>query len=155
MDREARRNAYRYCMLRDQQFSLYDAFAKRNGMTAKSLMVVNALFYAKDGITQRDIAARVYESKQAVNLVVKRLVTAGHAEVSPSAQSGREKTVTLTNAGRACYESVIRHVTWAEDKAMSLLSSGEQEAFVGLQRRFTEGLTELMGEEPRGYREKG
>ena len=70
-DRQARRNAFLYCKFRDEQFALYDAFAKSCGMTMNTLLVVNALYYAEDGLTQREICDAVHHSKQTVSLIVK------------------------------------------------------------------------------------
>ena len=52
MTKEDRKNAYLYCKFRDEQFALYDEYAKRHGMMMKTLLVVNVLFYAKEGLTQ-------------------------------------------------------------------------------------------------------
>ena len=153
--KEARRNALRYCVLRDRQLSLYDAFAKRHGMLASTLLVVNALYYAKDGITQRDIAAQTFQSKQAVCLIVKKLRAEGSVTLAERTGDAREKVVTMTEAGRERYEARIRHVTWAEDTAMAALSPEEQAQLVELSRRFTDRLVGLMEMEPQGYREEG
>ena len=53
MTKEDRKNAYLYCKFRDEQFALYDEYAKRHGMLMKTLLVVNALFYAKDGANRK------------------------------------------------------------------------------------------------------
>ena len=45
MTKEDRKNAFLYCKFRDEQFALYDAYAKRHGMLMKTLLVVNVLFY--------------------------------------------------------------------------------------------------------------
>ena len=42
-----RKNAYLYCEFRDEQFALYDEYAKSHGMLMKTLLVVNALFMRK------------------------------------------------------------------------------------------------------------
>ena len=47
MTKEDRKNAYLYCKFRDEQFALYDEYAKRHGMMMKTLLVVNVLFYSK------------------------------------------------------------------------------------------------------------
>ena len=73
MTKEDRKNAYLYCKFRDEQFALYDS-TKRHGMMMKTLLVVNVLFYAKDGMTQKDICQRTFQSKQTVNLIIKNLL---------------------------------------------------------------------------------
>ena len=39
MTKEDKKNAYLYCKFRDEQFALYDEYAKRNGMMMKTLLV--------------------------------------------------------------------------------------------------------------------
>lgn len=147
VDKLSRRNALVYCRLRDEQFSLYDAFAKRHGMLTNTLLVVNALFYAKDGLTQRQICEATFESKQTVSLIVARLKKEGHVTVEPSEGDRREKTVRMTEEGRERYEDPIRHITWAEDTAMSMFTQEEQEALNALSRQFTDRLAELFSQE--------
>ena len=78
MTREARRNAYLYCKFRDEQFALYDEYAKSHGMPLKTLLVANVLFYAEDGMTQKEICQRTFQSKQTVNLIIKNFLADGH-----------------------------------------------------------------------------
>lgn len=72
MTQEDRKNAYLYCKFRDEQFALYDEYSKRHGMMMKTLLVVNVLFYAKDGMTQTEIPAMSMftagEQKQLIDL---------------------------------------------------------------------------------------
>ena len=81
MTKEDKKNAYLYCKFRDEQFALYDEYAKRNGMLMKTLLVVNILYYAKDGLTQRDICDRTFQSKQTVNLIIHNLLAEGYVTV--------------------------------------------------------------------------
>ena len=71
MTKEDRKNAYLYCKFRDEQFALYDEYAKRHGMSMKTLLVLNALFYAKDGMTQTEVCQRTFQSKQTVTSLSK------------------------------------------------------------------------------------
>lgn len=142
--RQARRNAFLYCKFRDEQFALYDAFAKRSGMTMNTLLVVNALFYAEDGLTQSEICAVVHHSKQTVSLIVKKLVSEGNATLDASDADGRAKVVRLTSEGRAWAEGPVRHITCSEDVAMAMLAPEQQEALVELSRTFTQHLTQLV-----------
>ena len=75
MTKEDKKNAYLYCKFRDEQLALYDEYAKRHGMLMKTLLVVNVLFYARDGMTQTEICRRTFQSKQTVNLIIKNLLS--------------------------------------------------------------------------------
>lgn len=144
---EDRKNAYLYCKFRDEQFALYNEYAKQNGMLMNTLLVVNALFYAKDGMTQRDICARTFQSKQTVNLIIRNLLSEAYVTVEERKENKREKLVQMTDAGRAYYEKVVRHITWAEDTAMSMFSPEEQKQLIDLSRTFTKNLTRLIHQE--------
>lgn len=144
MDKEAKKNAYLYCKFRDEQFALYDEYAKRHGMMMKTLLVVNVLFYAQEGMTQREICRRTFQSKQTVNLIVKNLLAQNYVAVAESPENRRNKIVRMTEDGRAWCGKVVRHITQAEDTAMSMFTPEEQRMLVGLSRTFTKNLTALI-----------
>lgn len=147
MDSEVKKNAYLYCKFRDEQFALYDDFAKQHGMMMKTLLVVNALYYAGDGMTQRDICRRTLESKQTVNLIIKNLLKDRYVTVTEMKENKRMKLVRMAKEGRSSCEKVVRHITWAEDTAMSMFSPEEQKTLIDLSRIFTKNLTMLIHEE--------
>ena len=147
MTGEDRKNAYLYCKFRDEQFALYDEYAKRHGMLMKTLWVVNALFYNKDGMTQTEICKRTFQSKQTVNLIIKNLLSGSYVTVAEVPENKRNKIVQMTAAGRAYCEKVVRHITWAEDTAMSMFTPEEQKNLIALSRTFTKNLTKLVNQE--------
>jgi len=142
--KEARRNAFLYCTFRDEQFALYDAYAKGKGMLMKTFLVLNVLYYAQDGLTQKEICGKTFQSKQTVSLIIKSLHEEGYLTLMEKTGDKRNKTVKLTASGRAYAERPVRHITWAEDTAMSRLSVEEQEQLIALSRRFTLNLAELV-----------
>ena len=147
MTKQDKKNAYLYCKFRDEQFALYDEYAKRNGMMMKTLLVVNVLFYAVDGMTQKEISRRTFQSKQTVNLIIKNLLAESYVTVTEAPDNKRNKIVRMTDAGRAYCEKAVRHITWAEDTAMSLFTPEEQKQLIELSRTFTENLTRLVNQE--------
>lgn len=147
MTKEDKKNAYLYCKFRDEQLALYDEYAKRHGMLMKTLLVVNVLFYARDGMTQTEICKRTFQSKQTVNLIIKNLLSDRYVTVAEAPGNKRNKIVRMTEAGKAYCEKVVRHITWAEDTAMSMFSAEEQKQFIDLSRTFTKNLTELINQE--------
>lgn len=147
MTKEDKKNAYLYCKFRDEQFALYDEYAKRHGMLMKTLLVVNALFYAEDGMTQAEICQRTFQSKQTVNLIVKNLLSNTYVTVTEVPENKRNKIVQMTETGREYCEKVVRHITWAEDTAMSMFTAEEQKQLIDLSRAFTKNLTMLVNQE--------
>ena len=147
MTKEDRENAYLYCKFRDEQFALYDEYAKRNGMMMKTLLVVNVLFYAKEGLTQAEICKRTFQSKQTVNLIIKNLLAHNYVTVTEAPQNKKNKIVRMTEVGAEYCEKVVRHITWAEDTAMSMFTAEEQKQLIELSRTFTKNLAKLVNQE--------
>lgn len=149
--KETKKNAYLYCKFRDEQYALYDEYAKRHGMLMKTLLVVNVLyyddFYGNGGVTQTEICQRTFQSKQTVNLIIKNLLSENYVTVTEVEENKRNKLVQITDAGRAYCEKVVRHITWAEDTAMSMFTPQEQKQLIDLSRTFTKNLTMLVNQE--------
>lgn len=146
MTKEDKRNAYLYCKFRDEQYALYDEYAKRNGLLMKTLLVLNALYYTKEGMTQKEITDRTFQSKQTVNLIIKNLLKESYVTVEENPENKRVKFVKLTEEGRNYARGPVVHITWAEDTAMSMFTPEEQEQLISLSRKFTENLTKLVNE---------
>ena len=151
MTQDTRKNAYLYCKFRDEQFALYDEYAKRHGMMMKTLLVMNVLyydaFYSKGGMTQKEICQRTFQSKQTVNQIIKSLLAQSYVTVAEVPENKRNKIVRMTDAGRSYCEKVVRHITWAEDTAMSMFTPEEQKLLIDLSRTFTKNLTMLVHQE--------
>ncbi len=147
MNKEDKQNAYLYCKFRDQQYAVYDEYAKRHGMLMKTLLVLNTLFYAKEGMTQAEICKRTFQSKQTVNSIIRNLWTDHYVTITEIPEDRRNKMVEMTEAGRTYCEKVVRHITWAEDTAMSMFTPEEQKQLVDLSRTFTKNLTMLVNQE--------
>ena len=147
MTKEDKKNAYLYCKFRDEQFALYDEYAKRHGVLMKTLLVLNALFYSQDGMTQTEICRKTFQSKQTVNLIIKNLLADQYVTVTEVPENKRNKIVQMTKTGRTYCEKVVRHITWAEDTAMSMFTTEEQKQLIDLSRTFTENLTMLINQE--------
>lgn len=150
MKKEEKKNAYLYCKFRDEQFALYDEYAKRHGMLMKTLLVLNVLFYAEEGITQTEICRRTLQSKQTVNVIIKNLLSDSYVTVMETPENRRNKMVQMTESGRAYCEKIVRHITWAEVTAMSMLTAEEQKQLIDLSRIFTKNLAKLVNQEMEG-----
>ena len=142
--KEDRRNAFLYCKFRNEQYALYDEYAKSNGILMKTFLVLNALYYAKEGLTQKEICGKTFQSKQTVSLIIKNLLAEGRVVLEENPDDRRNKTIRMTEAGRAYAEKPVRHITRAEDRAMSMFTPQEQEQLIALSRRFTQNLTKLV-----------
>lgn len=104
----------------------------------------HVLFYAKDGLTQKEICERTFQSKQTVSLIIKNLLDNDYVTLSENADDKRNKTVRMTDAGCDYAEKPVRHITRAEDAAMSMFTPEEQKTLIDLSRRFTNNLEALV-----------
>lgn len=147
MTKEDKKNAYLYCKFRDMQFAFYDEFVKKNGMLMKTFLVLNVLYYAKDGMMQKEICDKTFQSKQTVNLIIKSLVKDGYATLEINKENKRNKIVKLTDKGKDYAKKPVTHITWAEDTAMSMFTREEQEQLINLSRIYTKNLEKLVKRE--------
>ena len=148
MDKEAKKNAYLYCKFRDEQFALYDEYAKRHGMMMKTLLVVNVLFYAQEGMTQAEICRRTFQSKQTVNLIVKNLAGAGlrHGRRSAGRQAHKNRP---HDGGRDAHTAAMSSATSRAPRTRPWPCSRRRSRrrLVGLSRTFTKNLAMLVNRE--------
>lgn len=144
MNKKDRRNACLYCKFRDEQYSLYDEYAKSQGLFMKTLLVLNVLYYSKEGITQKEICQRTFNSKQTVSLIIKNLLQDKYITIIEDLNDKRNKIIKMTEEGKNYAKIPIAHITWAEDTAMSMLTDEEQEQLIELSRKFTKNLVDLM-----------
>ena len=116
-------------------------------MMMNTLLVVNGLFYANEGMTQAEICKRTFQSKQTVNLIIKNLLAHNYVTVTEAPQNKKNKIVRMTEVGAEYCEKVVRHITWAEDTAMSMFTAEEQKQLIELSRTFTKNLAKLVNQE--------
>lgn len=144
MTKQDKKNAYLYCKFRDEQFALYDEYAKKHGILMNTFLVLNVLYYAKEGMTQKDICERTFNSKQTVSLIVKKLLQDGHVVIEEDIEDKRNKKIVMTEQGRLYAKIPVEHITKSEDIAMSMFTPEEQELLINLSKRFTNNLTTLV-----------
>lgn len=146
MTKNDKKNAYLYCKFRDEQFALYDEYAKKNGLLMNTLLVLNVLYYAKEGMTQKEICERTFNSKQTVSIISKKLLQDNYIVIADDPTDKRNKLIYMTEAGRKYARKPVVHITQAEDRAMAMFTTEEQEQLISLSRRFTKNLTDLINE---------
>lgn len=90
-------NARKYARLRDEQFSLYDSYAKKHGLNSKSLIVFMCIYHNPHGMTQESIAKRIFSTKQVIQAIVKTYMKKGILYLEPSRIDRRKKLIRLTD----------------------------------------------------------
>ena len=82
-----------------------------------------------------------------MNVIIKSLLDDQYVTIAEMPENRRNKLVQMTEAGRTYCEKVVRHITWAEDTAMSMFTPEEQKRLIDLSRTFTKNLTLLVNQE--------
>lgn len=67
---EVREFVNRYCKLRDVQFGAYESYARKHGLTAKELFVLDLIWFAPEGCLQSEICERLSATKQTVSAIM-------------------------------------------------------------------------------------
>ena len=66
-DKEINKYVNEYCRMRDRQLAVYDGCAKLHGLTVSELFVLDILWFAEDGCTQKDICEMMSANTQTIN----------------------------------------------------------------------------------------
>ena len=98
-----------------QEFNaMYAEWAKARGLSVNSLLVLSALHEGAEDCTQRKISRRWLIPKQTVNMVLKDLEEKNFVKLMPMKDDKRNKTISLTTAGREYADSIISELRKAE-----------------------------------------
>ena len=129
-----------YCRLRDRQYAVYSRCAKRHGLTANELFVLDILWFAPEGCTQTEICERLSANKQTIAAVIDRFRKKGLLWCEEVAEDRRNKRIRFTEAGRQYAGAVIPPAAGAENLAMAELGIEKLAELVKLTARLTENM---------------
>lgn len=122
MEREEVRNLVnQYCRLRDVQFAAYELYARKHGLTAKELFVLDIIWFSEGGCLQSEISERLSATKQTISAIVKKFWKLGYLSLTESPTDRRNKIVRFTKAGRDYAEKIIPPAAKTEVDAMAEL----------------------------------
>ena len=127
-----------YCKLRDRQHAVYANCAKANGLTVNELFVLDILWFANSGVTQKEIIERLSANKQTISAVVARFLKDGYITLVKTDDDRRNKIIRFTEKGKKYAEKIIPPAADAENLAMADLNEEEMNELVRLTIKFTE-----------------
>ena len=117
VDKEVNELVNAYCGLRDRQHAVYDRCAKRHNLTVNELFVLDILWFAPDGCTQK-----------------------GYIRMEEVAKDRRNKRIRFTDSGKTYAQTVIPPAADAENLAMAELGIKKIAELVRLTAAFTENM---------------
>lgn len=123
--------------------NLYRGLAKHFGLPECAFWILYTLRADNTGLTQSEICDVLYQPKQTVNSALKNLEAQGNIELL-YVNGRRSKQIRLTKKGIGLAEKTVDQVLAAEHKALLDLTDAEQQAFIGLFRKYTNALRGRM-----------
>lgn len=85
-----------YSRIRDNQMSIFENYARKNGMQSKALTILMWIYYNPNGITQQRITRKTYSTKQVVNATIKNFKDKGYIFFEENPEDKRTKVIKLT-----------------------------------------------------------
>lgn len=152
---EVRALVNQYCHLRDVQYAAYELYARKYGLTAKELFVLDIIWFSPDGCLQSEICERLSATKQTVSAIIKKFWKLGYLSLTESKTDRRNKIIRFTDEGTAYTKKIIPPAAHAEIDAMAEFDSqGEDVAelvrltalFSNDMKKHFDAITEESGE---------
>ncbi|MGT2666893.1 MarR family winged helix-turn-helix transcriptional regulator [Streptococcus rifensis] len=137
--------AKQYAKLRDEQFALYEHYARQHGMNYKGLLVLLWLYNNPQGISQKTLCDKTYSTKQVVYAIIHGYIEKGYATMEPSQKDKRSKIVVLTQVGREYVAGIVEPLDRMEEQAISHLNQEQMNALLKGTAFFTQYLKAEMG----------
>lgn len=133
-----------YCRLRDVQYAAFERYARRRGLTAKELFVLDIIWFSPEGCLQSDICQRLSATKQTVSAIVQKFRRQGYLTLTESETDRRSNVIRLTPAGKAYAGDIILPAAKAEIDAMSRLAPEDIAQLVRLTALFSRHMEEAF-----------
>ena len=143
---EVRRYVNEYCHLRDVQTAAYELYARKHGLTAKELFVLDIIWFAPDGCLQSDISERLSATKQTVSAIIKKIWKQGYISLTESETDRRNKIVRFTEDGMEYARKIIPPAANAEIDAMAELNGKDIAELVRITTLFSNWMAKKFSE---------
>lgn len=143
---EVREFVNKYCRLRDVQFGAYESYARKHGLTAKELFVLDLIWFAPNGCLQSEICERLSATKQTISAIIKKFLKLGYVLLTESETDRRNKIIRLTSEGKKYVKKIIPPAAKAEIDAMAELSGKDISELVRITELFSANMREKFSE---------
>ncbi|HIZ56373.1 MAG TPA: MarR family transcriptional regulator [Firmicutes bacterium] len=98
---------HRYYALWRESNAMYEEWAKTQGLSLNSILILYAFYDHGDCCTQKMISQKWTIPKQTVNTILKDFETKGYIELLPMHADKRNKIIHLTPKGKYFCDSII------------------------------------------------
>lgn len=129
-----------YGRLRDMQYATYEMCARKHGLTAKELFVLDIIWFSPDGCLQSEISDRMSATKQTISAIIKKFWKLGYLSLTESENDRRNKIVRFTDAGLEYAKGIILPAAKAEIDAMASLADEDIVELLRLTTAFSDNM---------------
>ncbi len=129
-----------YCRLRDRQFAVYHECARQNDLSTNELFVLDIIWFAENGITQKEICDRLSANKQTIASIVNKFYGKGYVEYFEVEEDRRNKLIKFTENGVNYVKKIIPPAANAENVAMANLGIDNIKQLVKLTTMLSENM---------------
>ena len=130
-----------YALWREEN-AMYDDWAKEQGLSSNSALILYALYEAKENCTQKSISQMWSIPKQTVNTILKEFSANGYIELSADKKDKRNKLIMLTPKGNAYAGKIVESLRKRELFAIDQMGlenitrmNNDTELFISLFKR--------------------
>lgn len=114
----------------------YHEYALKMGLTDSEAMILYTVSTVGDGCLLRDIVKLSGINKQTINSALRKMEQSGYVRLQE--YNGRQKSVHLTEAGKALAERTVAEEIAIENEIYAEWTQAEQDLFVSLMQRYCE-----------------
>ncbi len=143
MPQDIREQICEYCSYLQEWNASYEEYAKSVGLSFTSLSILSTI-YRTEKCTQKLLSEHCFLPKQTVNAVITGFYKKGWVQLRELPEDRRNKTVHITEAGRAEAERILKKVRQSEETAMSGLTEKERAVLLSATRRYVTGCKDAM-----------
>ena len=97
----------RFYALWKEENAMYDDWAREQGLSSNSALILYSLYEAKENCTQKSISQMWSIPKQTVNTILKEFSADGYIELLTDKEGKRNKLIILTPKGNAYAGKIV------------------------------------------------
>lgn len=109
----------RYYTLWKESNAIYEEWAKAQGLSSNSLLVIYSFYDNSEVCTQKSISQKWYIPKQTVNTILKDFIEKGLVEMSAIPEDKRNKEIRLTPKGKRVTDKIMKKLQKKELQVMN------------------------------------
>ena len=139
----------KYCMQKFTESrqglnSIYEEYAKSNGLSYNSLLVLTIIHARQESCTQKSICQSTLLAKQTVNAITKAFRSQGIIELLEMDSDRRNKTIRMTKEGREYSDKIILKMQNAEERTMEKFDEDQRAALAESIRIYKDHFKEYL-----------